>query len=94
MRFKPILFTIEISEITMKSSRLRNKYLRHVLQPDSLGRRTNNMESNVNIVKKSKEEKKVLRKQLKVSHTLLKHEGISIAPQPTKVNRKYGSNLT
>ncbi|XP_037534400.1 alkylated DNA repair protein alkB homolog 8 [Nematolebias whitei] len=42
------------------------------------------MERNVNIVKKSKEEKKVLRKQLKASHTLLKHEGFSIAPQPTK----------
>lgn len=49
------------------------------------------MERNVNIVKKSKEEKKVLRKQLKASHTLLKHEGISTAPQPTKVNRKHRS---
>uniref|UniRef100_A0A3B4WE36 tRNA (carboxymethyluridine(34)-5-O)-methyltransferase n=1 Tax=Seriola lalandi dorsalis TaxID=1841481 RepID=A0A3B4WE36_SERLL len=35
-------------------------------------------------VRRSKEEKKVLRKQLKASHTLLKHEGISTAPQPTK----------
>uniref|UniRef100_A0A3P8THT8 tRNA (carboxymethyluridine(34)-5-O)-methyltransferase n=1 Tax=Amphiprion percula TaxID=161767 RepID=A0A3P8THT8_AMPPE len=33
---------------------------------------------------RSKEEKKVLRKQLKASHTLLKHEGISTAAQPTK----------
>uniref|UniRef100_A0A8C5FZF1 tRNA (carboxymethyluridine(34)-5-O)-methyltransferase n=1 Tax=Gouania willdenowi TaxID=441366 RepID=A0A8C5FZF1_GOUWI len=32
----------------------------------------------------SKEEKKVFRKQLKSSHTLLKHEGIRTAQQPTK----------
>ncbi|XP_031716374.1 alkylated DNA repair protein alkB homolog 8 [Anarrhichthys ocellatus] len=40
----------------------------------------NNMEA----VRRSKEDRKVLRKQLKASHTLLKHEGISTAPQPTK----------
>ncbi|KAM4742090.1 tRNA (carboxymethyluridine(34)-5-O)-methyltransferase alkbh8 [Anableps anableps] len=34
--------------------------------------------------RRSKEDKKVLRKQLKASHTLLKHEGICTAPQPTK----------
>ncbi|XP_020564040.1 alkylated DNA repair protein alkB homolog 8 isoform X2 [Oryzias latipes] len=34
--------------------------------------------------RKSKEEKKVLRKQLKASHTLLKHEGVCTTPQPTK----------
>ncbi|XP_056229182.1 alkylated DNA repair protein alkB homolog 8 [Seriola aureovittata] len=42
------------------------------------------VENNVKAVRRSKEEKKVLRKQLKASHTLLKHEGISTAPQPTK----------
>uniref|UniRef100_A0A7N8XTQ4 tRNA (carboxymethyluridine(34)-5-O)-methyltransferase n=1 Tax=Mastacembelus armatus TaxID=205130 RepID=A0A7N8XTQ4_9TELE len=43
-----------------------------------------NVESNVKAIKKSKDEKKVLRKQIKASHTLLKHEGIVTAPQPTK----------
>ncbi|XP_022604197.1 alkylated DNA repair protein alkB homolog 8 [Seriola dumerili] len=42
------------------------------------------VENSVKAVRRSKEEKKVLRKQLKASHTLLKHEGISTAPQPTK----------
>ncbi|XP_023144698.2 alkylated DNA repair protein alkB homolog 8 [Amphiprion ocellaris] len=42
------------------------------------------VENNVKTVRRSKEEKKVLRKQLKASHTLLKHEGISTAAQPTK----------
>uniref|UniRef100_A0A665UFQ1 tRNA (carboxymethyluridine(34)-5-O)-methyltransferase n=1 Tax=Echeneis naucrates TaxID=173247 RepID=A0A665UFQ1_ECHNA len=32
----------------------------------------------------SKEEKKVIRKQIKASHTLLKHEGISTTPHPTE----------
>uniref|UniRef100_A0A3B5LZT4 tRNA (carboxymethyluridine(34)-5-O)-methyltransferase n=1 Tax=Xiphophorus couchianus TaxID=32473 RepID=A0A3B5LZT4_9TELE len=35
-------------------------------------------------MRRGKEVKKVLRKQLKASHTLLKHEGISTASQPTK----------
>uniref|UniRef100_A0A1A8FR29 tRNA (carboxymethyluridine(34)-5-O)-methyltransferase n=4 Tax=Nothobranchius korthausae TaxID=1143690 RepID=A0A1A8FR29_9TELE len=34
--------------------------------------------------KRSKEEKKVFRKQLRASHTLLKHEGIRTTQQPTK----------
>ncbi|KAG7226011.1 hypothetical protein INR49_018621 [Caranx melampygus] len=42
------------------------------------------VENNVKAVRRSKEEKKVLRKQLKASHTLLKHEGIATASQPTK----------
>ncbi|XP_059186442.1 alkylated DNA repair protein alkB homolog 8 [Centropristis striata] len=42
------------------------------------------VESNVKSVRRSKEDKKVLRKQLKASHTLLKHEGISTVSQPTK----------
>ncbi|XP_075905974.1 tRNA (carboxymethyluridine(34)-5-O)-methyltransferase alkbh8 isoform X2 [Nelusetta ayraudi] len=45
------------------------------------------MDSDINNVKtarRSKEQKKVLRKQLKASHTLLKHEGINTASQPTK----------
>ncbi|XP_031153105.1 alkylated DNA repair protein alkB homolog 8 [Sander lucioperca] len=42
------------------------------------------VKNNVIAVRRSKEDKKVLRKQLKASHTLLKHEGISTAPQPTK----------
>ncbi|XP_040903307.1 alkylated DNA repair protein alkB homolog 8 [Toxotes jaculatrix] len=42
------------------------------------------LENCVKAVRRSKEEKKVLRKQLKASHTLLKHEGISTTPQPTK----------
>ncbi|XP_029302280.1 alkylated DNA repair protein alkB homolog 8 [Cottoperca gobio] len=42
------------------------------------------VENNVKTVRRSKEDKKVLRKQLKASHTLLKHEGISTAQQPTK----------
>ncbi|XP_037632381.1 alkylated DNA repair protein alkB homolog 8 [Sebastes umbrosus] len=40
--------------------------------------------NNVKAVRRSKEDKKVLRKQLKASHTLLKHEGITTAPQPTR----------
>ncbi|KAJ8256777.1 hypothetical protein COCON_G00189290 [Conger conger] len=39
---------------------------------------------NVKLVKRSKEEKKLLRKQLKASHTLLKHEAINTASLPTK----------
>ncbi|XP_008307998.1 alkylated DNA repair protein alkB homolog 8 [Cynoglossus semilaevis] len=35
-------------------------------------------------VRRSKEDKKVLRKQIKASHTLLKHEGIATSTQPTK----------
>ncbi|XP_070762377.1 tRNA (carboxymethyluridine(34)-5-O)-methyltransferase alkbh8 isoform X1 [Enoplosus armatus] len=42
------------------------------------------VESDVKAVRRSKEYKKVLRKQIKASHTLLKHEGISTASQPTK----------
>ncbi|XP_071353056.1 tRNA (carboxymethyluridine(34)-5-O)-methyltransferase alkbh8 isoform X2 [Trachinotus anak] len=42
------------------------------------------VENNVKAVRRSKEEKKVLRKQIKASHILLKHEGISTAPEPTK----------
>ncbi|XP_054456783.1 alkylated DNA repair protein alkB homolog 8 [Anoplopoma fimbria] len=42
------------------------------------------VENNVKAVRRSKEDRKVFRKQLKASHTLLKHEGISTAPQPTK----------
>uniref|UniRef100_A0A3B4ADQ3 tRNA (carboxymethyluridine(34)-5-O)-methyltransferase n=1 Tax=Periophthalmus magnuspinnatus TaxID=409849 RepID=A0A3B4ADQ3_9GOBI len=34
--------------------------------------------------RKSKDEKKVLRKQIKASHTLLKHEGIHTTSKPTK----------
>ncbi|XP_036940988.1 alkylated DNA repair protein alkB homolog 8 isoform X2 [Acanthopagrus latus] len=40
--------------------------------------------NNVKAVRRSKEEKKVLKRQIKASHTLLKHEGISTASQPTK----------
>ncbi|KAK2912599.1 alkylated DNA repair protein alkB homolog 8 [Channa argus] len=39
---------------------------------------------NVRAVRISKEEKKVFRKQIKASHTLLRHEGIVTASQPTK----------
>ncbi|KAJ8410812.1 hypothetical protein AAFF_G00187690 [Aldrovandia affinis] len=39
---------------------------------------------NVKLVRRTKEEKKLLRKQLKASHTLLKHEGINTASLPTK----------
>ncbi|KAI1893935.1 hypothetical protein AGOR_G00128770 [Albula goreensis] len=39
---------------------------------------------NVKLVKRTKEEKKLLRKQLKASHTLLKHEGINTTSCPTK----------
>uniref|UniRef100_A0A672FDN9 tRNA (carboxymethyluridine(34)-5-O)-methyltransferase n=1 Tax=Salarias fasciatus TaxID=181472 RepID=A0A672FDN9_SALFA len=42
------------------------------------------VDSNVKVSRKSKEEKKVFKKQLKASHTLLRHEGISTASQPTK----------
>ncbi|RVE64671.1 hypothetical protein OJAV_G00128000 [Oryzias javanicus] len=43
------------------------------------------MKSNVSTEsRKSKDEKKVFRKQIKASHTLLKHEGICTTPQPTK----------
>ncbi|KAM6933137.1 tRNA (carboxymethyluridine(34)-5-O)-methyltransferase alkbh8 [Xenentodon cancila] len=37
-----------------------------------------------NAARRSKEEKKVFKKQLKASYTLLKHEGIGTAPKPTK----------
>lgn len=43
--------------------------------------------NNVKAVRRSKEEKKVLKRQIKASHTLLKHEGISTASQPTKVRK-------
>ncbi|XP_045930473.1 alkylated DNA repair protein alkB homolog 8 isoform X1 [Micropterus dolomieu] len=43
-----------------------------------------NVRNNVKGFRRSKEDKKVLRKQIKASHTLLKHEGISTASQPTK----------
>ncbi|KAL0973435.1 hypothetical protein UPYG_G00203600 [Umbra pygmaea] len=39
---------------------------------------------NVKAVRRSKEEKKRIRKQIKASHTLLKHEGISTVSNPTK----------
>uniref|UniRef100_A0A674NJL8 tRNA (carboxymethyluridine(34)-5-O)-methyltransferase n=1 Tax=Takifugu rubripes TaxID=31033 RepID=A0A674NJL8_TAKRU len=39
---------------------------------------------NTIFVKRSKVKKKILRKQLKASHILLKHEGISTVSQPTK----------
>ncbi|XP_036392859.1 alkylated DNA repair protein alkB homolog 8 [Megalops cyprinoides] len=39
---------------------------------------------NVKLVKRTKEEKKLLRKQIKASHTLLKHEGINTVSLPTK----------
>ncbi|XP_042271239.1 alkylated DNA repair protein alkB homolog 8 [Thunnus maccoyii] len=42
------------------------------------------VENTTNVVRRNKEEKKVLRKQIKASHTLLKHEGISTTSQPTK----------
>ncbi|XP_035011135.1 alkylated DNA repair protein alkB homolog 8 [Hippoglossus stenolepis] len=42
------------------------------------------VENNVKAMRRSKEEKKVLRKQIKTSYTLLKHEGISTTPQPNK----------
>lgn len=44
------------------------------------------MGSDLKAVRRSKEDKKVLRKQIKASHTLLKHEGIATSTQPTKVN--------
>ena len=43
------------------------------------------VENNVKAVRRSKEDKKVLKRQIKASHTLLKHEGISTTSQPTKV---------
>lgn len=46
------------------------------------------VKNNMSSVRRSKEEKKVLKKQIKASHTLLKHEGIITASQPTKVNDK------
>lgn len=46
------------------------------------------MDNNSGAVRRSKEEKKVLRKQIKASHTLLKHEGISTTSQTTKVTHK------
>ncbi|CAG6004501.1 unnamed protein product [Menidia menidia] len=55
-------------------------------------------ESNVNVLRKSKDEKKVFKKQLKASHTLLKHEGIRTATHPTKslvvANGGLGNNVT
>lgn len=59
--------------------------------PDGLKRRTMDAseENNVKSVRRSKEEKKLLRKQIKASHTLLKHEGIRTASQPSRVTEKY-----
>lgn len=58
------------------------------LHPDGFYKRTMDPDiNNVKAVKRSKEEKKVLRKQLKASHTLLKHEGINTVSRPTKVNK-------
>lgn len=62
-----------------------------LLHPDRIKQRTMNpcAEKNMKSVRRSKEEKKVLRKQLKTSYSLLKHEGVSTVSQPTKVsNRK------
>ncbi|KAM7399386.1 hypothetical protein PAMP_018659 [Pampus punctatissimus] len=42
------------------------------------------MENDTKIVRRSKEQKKVLRKQIKASHTLLKHEGVNTTSQRTK----------
>lgn len=49
------------------------------------------VQNNVRSIRRSKGEKKVLKKQIKTSHTLLKHEGIITASQPTKVNDGSGS---
>ncbi|KAJ0022169.1 hypothetical protein NQD34_009659 [Periophthalmus magnuspinnatus] len=43
-----------------------------------------NVETTTKVSRKSKDEKKVLRKQIKASHTLLKHEGIHTTSKPTK----------
>lgn len=40
---------------------------------------------NTGFVRRSKEEKKIIRKQLKASHILLKHEGITTVSQTTQV---------
>nr|XP_020495617.1 alkylated DNA repair protein alkB homolog 8 isoform X1 [Labrus bergylta] len=42
------------------------------------------VENNVNGIRRSKEEKKILKRQIKASYTLLKHEGITTTSQPTK----------
>ncbi|CAJ1065618.1 LOW QUALITY PROTEIN: alkylated DNA repair protein alkB homolog 8 [Xyrichtys novacula] len=42
------------------------------------------MEDNTKAIRMKKGEKKILKKQIKASHTLLKHEGISTTSQPTK----------
>ncbi|XP_069545028.1 alkylated DNA repair protein alkB homolog 8 [Brachyistius frenatus] len=56
------------------------------------------VKNNVKAARRSKEEKKVLKKQIKGSHTLLKHEGISTAQQPTKslvvVNGGLGNGVS
>lgn len=46
------------------------------------------VEKNVKVCRMGKLDKKLLRKQVKSSHTLLKHEGISTRSEPTKVTRK------
>lgn len=58
-----------------------------LLHPDGIKERTMDpsLDNNVKTVRRSKEEKKVLRKQLKASHTLLKHEGINTTSEPTTV---------
>ncbi|XP_034556271.1 LOW QUALITY PROTEIN: alkylated DNA repair protein alkB homolog 8 [Notolabrus celidotus] len=58
----------------------------YLLYPDGVQRRNMDpdLENNVKGVRRSKEEKKILKKQIKASHTLLKHEGINTASQPTK----------
>ncbi|XP_072318003.1 tRNA (carboxymethyluridine(34)-5-O)-methyltransferase alkbh8 [Eucyclogobius newberryi] len=43
-----------------------------------------NVETATKAFRRSKDEKKVLRKQIKASHTLLKHEGIHTTSKPTK----------
>lgn len=57
----------------------------HFLYPGMFNWRTMAATGKTHFIKRSKEEKKIFRKQSKASHMLLKHEGILIVSQPTKV---------
>ena len=65
----------------------RAELINHVtLHPDTDNSKTMELsEASVNAVKMSRERKKLIRKQMKACHILLKHDGIRTASHVTKV---------
>ena len=57
-----------------------------LFHPDTNNSRTMELgDGNVNSVKMSKEQRKLIRKQIKACNIVLKHDGISTASHATKV---------